>query len=373
MEPYEYQPLADILEPDRPVDAGQTLLVEPSTFSPLEGSCPSASALSHEEEHKNKLAEHDDTADGTVDSELSESNDSHGQEEGYNSTREGSDIDEDNGRGFSILFDDPRGPKGRYMIRVLTLFPGQETEDICCEVSHTYISSRLQEPQPEDCQAYEALSYTWGDQKQARTIQLSGKPFEVTVNLEVALRHLRLTDKPRLLWVDAVCIDQRNIPERNAQVLRMNLIYEQAYRVLVWLGEESADSAIAMDLLEKLGGKVEDMEFEDKFERFQDISYVLRPKDPSKLMAFTDLDKTDLKALDNLLRRRAWWSRMWVIQELAYGETVLLICGHRTVNWHTVDSLLSCTGILKLDGAAREKMAGALRTAYFLNSLRDAI
>jgi hypothetical protein len=144
---------------------------------------------------------------------------------------------EDDERGWilhSVGKESNRGPSHqRYMIRVLILFPGREPDPICCELSHTYISNRQQEPQPERCQPYEALSYIWEDQSQTLDILVSGKHLEVTLNLESALRHLRQTNKPRFLWVDAVCINQKNIEERNAQVLRMNLIYEQARQVVV--------------------------------------------------------------------------------------------------------------------------------------------
>ncbi|KAN0076682.1 Heterokaryon incompatibility protein (HET) domain containing protein [Elaphomyces granulatus] len=259
------------------------------------------------------------------------------------------------------------------MIRVLILLPGQETDDIRCKLEHTYISPRQQDPQPEGSRPYEALSYTWGDPKRTQTILLGGSLFEVTVNLEIALRHLRLTDSPRVLWVDALCIDQKNIPERNKQVLRMNLIYEQASRVIVWLGEESIDSNKAIDLIEELGGKPEDMDWVDRSTRYHDLSYILRPKDPSMLMAFTDLDDSDIEVLHNLLRRRAWWSRMWVIQEIIHSSKATLVCGNRAVDWVTMDSLLSRPDVAKLNATSLSRMIGALRKAYYLNQLREDI
>jgi hypothetical protein len=60
-------------------------------------------------------------------------------------------------------------------------------------------------------------------------------------------------DLPTLLAeVDAVCIDQSNIPERNAQVLRMKEIYEKARKVVVWLGPAGEDSNIAIDIIQEL-------------------------------------------------------------------------------------------------------------------------
>ncbi|KAF2461212.1 heterokaryon incompatibility, partial [Lineolata rhizophorae] len=83
---------------------------------------------------------------------------------------------------------------------------------------------------------YEALSYTWGDALDRHSIACEGKTIRVTANLLSALQHLRQPDVTRILWVDAVCINQGNIAERDAQVRMMGDIYRMAARVLVWLG-----------------------------------------------------------------------------------------------------------------------------------------
>lgn len=94
--------------------------------------------------------------------------------------------------------------------------------------------------------AYEALSYTWGDITLTHRILLSGeddsgtivaaRSFQVGANAFDALRELRLRDKPLILWVDAICIDQSNVEEKNAQVAMMSTIYRNSHRVLLWLG-----------------------------------------------------------------------------------------------------------------------------------------
>ncbi|KAH0551486.1 hypothetical protein GP486_007299, partial [Trichoglossum hirsutum] len=366
MEPYVYQSLNDDLEPDGIARGDQSY---PPTLPTSTESRPSELILPRDDQHRGEAVQQEAADGGSSHSELEENPQSAARDGSRNKVRR----EPNNDDGFFMLIEDPRGPEGRYMIRVLILLPGQETDDIRCELEHTHISRRQQDLLPEGSRPYEALSYTWGDPKRTRTVLLGECPYEVTVNLEVALRHLRLTDSPRVLWVDALCIDQKNVPERNEQVLRMNLIYEQAYRVIIWLGEESIDSNKAMDLIEKLGGKPKDMDWVDTSEQFQDLSYVLRPKDPSMLMAFTDLDDSDIEALDNLLRRRAWWSRMWVIQEIAYSSKATLICGNRVVDWVTMDSLLSRPDVRELNATSLRKMINALRKAYHLNQIRTDI
>jgi hypothetical protein len=89
---------------------------------------------------------------------------------------------------------------------------------------------------------WEALSYTWGDTEKVSSVLLNGTPFPVTRNLEIALRNLRFKQEPegqlyRVLWIDAVCINQDDVEERNLQVSRMGAIYQAVGRVMVWLGE----------------------------------------------------------------------------------------------------------------------------------------
>jgi hypothetical protein len=104
-------------------------------------------------------------------------------------------------------------------IRVLILPPGAFDDPICCKLKHVSLSK---------CPAYEALSYTWGDPTQTLPISLNGAPCPITRNLESALRHLRRRESLRILWVDAVCINQLSIDERSSEVMRMKSIYKQA-------------------------------------------------------------------------------------------------------------------------------------------------
>jgi hypothetical protein len=116
-------------------------------------------------------------------------------------------------------------------IRLLRLLPVTSfIEDIRCELFNTTLDAK------ED---FEALSYTWGNPSETSPVVLHGQRHDVTKNLASALRHLRYHDRQRILWVDALCIDQDNIEERNQQVTQMRDIYREggAKRVVVWLGE----------------------------------------------------------------------------------------------------------------------------------------
>lgn len=97
---------------------------------------------------------------------------------------------------------------------------------------------------------YEALSYVWGDlKKKPHTISIGGYDLPVTANLYAGLLHLRDQLIERILWVDAICIDQDTPEERAEQVQLMANIYCKANRVIVWLGEAVANGDRALNTI----------------------------------------------------------------------------------------------------------------------------
>lgn len=94
----------------------------------------------------------------------------------------------------------------------------------------------------DDIIPYEVLSYTWGGAELSATVQLNGCDLGVTENLYLALRCLRSSQLDRILWVDAVYIDQGNDKERGHQVKQMGSIYSRADRVIFWLGPSTEHS-----------------------------------------------------------------------------------------------------------------------------------
>jgi hypothetical protein len=88
---------------------------------------------------------------------------------------------------------------------------------------------------------FEAFSYTWGSSDDPETAYVHESAhvissLKIGQNLCCALKHLRYPDKPRILWIDSICINQGDLEECESQVLRMRDIYKLADRVLIWLG-----------------------------------------------------------------------------------------------------------------------------------------
>jgi Heterokaryon incompatibility protein (HET) len=181
-------------------------------------------------------------------------------------------------------------------IRLVTISPGVWEDNIVCSLETTFLDGHG---------PYEALSYVWGDAEVRKPIVLNGQQFGVTANLELALRYLR-RDKPRVMWIDAICINQNDTEEKNSQVRLMRKIYEAAVETVVWLRESSERSKLCFRNLERLN-------IGDRFEGRD-------APDP-------DLD--DLRVLSC----PAWWSRVWVIQELVVSENVVLKAGHDELRW----------------------------------------
>lgn len=115
---------------------------------------------------------------------------------------------------------------------------------------------------------YEALSYVWGSEEGKQPIYIqdsddkvgnssSGKPrcLHVTANLHAALSHIRDCLSDRVLWIDAICINQKDMIEKGQQVRFMAKIYASANRVTVWLGEAASDTDGAFEALCRAAAK----------------------------------------------------------------------------------------------------------------------
>lgn len=123
-------------------------------------------------------------------------------------------------------------PHDQPVTRLLRLAPGDDQNAIIqCKIFEYNL-----EPRAEDHQ-YEALSYVWGDQDDTVEIQLNDLAFYITRNLYTALRHLRDRVLERVIWVDAVCINQKDHNEKGLQIQFMASVFGYARQVIVWLGD----------------------------------------------------------------------------------------------------------------------------------------
>jgi hypothetical protein len=168
--------------------------------------------------------------------------------------------------------------------------------------------------------AYRALSYVWGDQSDQTEIQVNGKALSVTKNLYAALKRLWQPNSGLLLWVDAICIDQTNVIERNQQVQLMKDVYSQAKETIVWLGESDRESDLAMDLIKAWAPPgAEGMA----------VARVLRGVPNA-------FDPQAWEAARHLFAR-PYWKRAWILQEVAFSKKVTILCGTKKLDWRDID------------------------------------
>ncbi|PSN61995.1 hypothetical protein BS50DRAFT_134812 [Corynespora cassiicola Philippines] len=117
--------------------------------------------------------------------------------------------------------------------RILTLYPAHDhTAPLHCSLNPVDLD--FKEP-------YSALSYVWGSTEEMSSLLCDGKTVQMIPNCESALRHLRHIVKDVVLWIDALCIDQKNLEERAQKVMIMGKIYQQAEQVVIWLGAGSKE------------------------------------------------------------------------------------------------------------------------------------
>lgn len=193
---------------------------------------------------------------------------------------------------------------------------------------------------------YEALSYTWGDLKKSHSIEINGRRMMVTVNLFRALWHLRSPNRDRILWIDAICIDQENWKERGHQVQQMASIYKKAEQVVIWFGLGTADTDLVLRsarfLEERMinhacsDWKVSDGRWTEHWNSAQ-----------SMLMALYDnLQYRQQEGLKALLRR-SWFKRVWIIQEVANARAATVMCGSQSVSARIFSLIPPLIGVIQ--------------------------
>lgn len=173
--------------------------------------------------------------------------------------------------------------------------------------------------------AYEALSYTWGDEPACVEIFLNGKIWMIRPNLNDALRRLRRPIDTLHIFVDALCIDQNNLDEKNWQVGLMSRIYRQATVVHCWLGLATETS-------------------ERAFEMFR-LATAGRISSSSEPNGQPDISMADLWALSDMLNR-PYWQRAWILQESTLATQAIFHCGSYSIFKYEMPSITQITNFL---------------------------
>ncbi|CAM1505827.1 Fc.00g114640.m01.CDS01 [Cosmosporella sp. VM-42] len=185
-------------------------------------------------------------------------------------------------------------------LRLIQLRPGSPGDPVSCSI---YTSTFAQIPK------YMALSYHWQGQEGSKLIQINGADFPVGQNLYDALKYLRDPQKSRTLWVDALCINQRNTTEKDVQLPLMSFVYSRASDVIVWLAEPETVHSDDMNALSE--------HFHNTHDRWDDIKpWIYR------------------------LIHQEYWKRAWVVQEIGLADNIIVQFGSHSLKWDIFVSIV---------------------------------
>ncbi|KAF2656777.1 hypothetical protein K491DRAFT_715009 [Lophiostoma macrostomum CBS 122681] len=212
-------------------------------------------------------------------------------------------------------------PRHSPSIRLLHIYPGKPGQEI-----RTVLSlARLDDDLPN----YEALSYEWNLRPGHRSIICNGHSKPIPTNLFEALDRLRDPKRIRVIWVDNICIHQADEAEKNLQVRQMDQVYQRASRVIVWLGID---------------------EYKEAHRAFSTIcTFVNAQENPDAPVAFYTSGKLRSYMIECIhtpppqdsmdwvnvmaLFINTWFTRMWVLQEIALARNAVITWGGAEIDW----------------------------------------
>ncbi|KAH8783001.1 heterokaryon incompatibility protein-domain-containing protein [Diaporthe sp. PMI_573] len=203
--------------------------------------------------------------------------------------------------------------------RVLVLLPAQKTvDDLRCYMDEV----RLSDVEDKN-QGFTALSYVWGADKAFHLIWFENHSLRIRPNLDSALRNLRRRDRSIRLWVDAVCIDQSNLLERNHQVQQMRDIFSAASETVIYLGPQDGGNTglSAWNFLERHSSWALDEN--------RDVDRKVAARLDEHLIYF----RGEIKDVELDVLSRSWFRRLWVFQEAVVSRSLSIQCGNRRISW----------------------------------------
>nr|PNR39136.1 hypothetical protein PHYPA_019414 [Physcomitrium patens] len=232
-------------------------------------------------------------------------------------------------------------------IRFMRLHSGVGPAEFSCSLVVADISNP-----PE----YIALSYVWGHPSHTVPILCDGKTVQVRLNLRDALQRFREVSTRFYLWVDALCIDQKNIPERNQQVKVMADIYKRDIKALF----------VGLQAIHYLGGTIRHFD-----ETTGDLHWVGNGRCFVSALppALVHPHQEELARLKRFFCR-PYFSRTWVLQKVGLASCAVVRWSDLDIEWHPIDIITMflmrhCRALLeRLDLSTEVNKVYHLHTAY---------
>lgn len=206
-------------------------------------------------------------------------------------------------------FGGPPGAPPRF--RLITLLPGNGLEPVVIQLATYHLDNA-----PE----YEALSYVWGDTAKIHQITCNGLLMMVNNNVNLALCRLREPASTRVLWIDALCINQEDNDEKSNQIKLMGQVYAKARQAPIWPGEEAASDTDAFMAIQAI--------YDLRNQR--STTGIKEKPTVDEINALPSFPKNGWDHIKSLLTR-PWFTRLWVIQEAVKAKDAVLLLGNKTL------------------------------------------
>lgn len=219
----------------------------------------------------------------------------------------------------------PYKPLGENEIRLLRILPANDSEPLKCSLIHYNLAAAES--------THVAISYPWGPPEDPHhPCIVNGVEFTVRDNAFQILTRLRQPDEAVDVWLDCLCIDQKNKPEKSAQIRLMYTIYQRARRTIIWLGHNPDTTGEVVAWIKSLDTEKIYREFcvsWQDFSRYTNKSFILDMLEGYPRKAF----------LINGVARlffAVYFTRVWIRQEAAVGGNPHVLWGRDELSWTQV-------------------------------------
>ncbi|KAJ3533941.1 hypothetical protein NM208_g7761 [Fusarium decemcellulare] len=229
-------------------------------------------------------------------------------------------------------------PLAKSEIRLVTVSQAEQDGQLQATIQHVELNT-------EDPITYTALSYCWGDPASRVEVPCDGKLLNITTSLHEALCEIIKFSPHKALWIDQICINQGDMLEKAQQVSMMNVIYDKAETVLAWLGPAVDSTSTAVDFVKKVG-EIAMPTATDMF-RWDNYGDDHEATKLERVEEFTQEQSQELGIpFDNFASwdsfseffDRAWFQRMWTVQEIIQARKAIVVCGAYSLPWEYVSA-----------------------------------
>jgi hypothetical protein len=219
-------------------------------------------------------------------------------------------------------------------VRILKILPYGESHEVHCSLEKQSLN---------DKPFYVAASYEWGEPEPQVDIGIDGKPFRIRHNLWLFLHYLQ-NNKPDLvrsayfrLWVDAICIDQSNLIEKNAQVQIMSRIFTQADSVFAWLGWTThLNTKTTFQFIREASFHGQSSPKTEEEVCQWNEKYV---HSKAGALRFRQIPLVDVWREVLQISKLTFWSRRWIIQEILLAREVTVLLDGQELPWTALELL----------------------------------